>query len=426
MEELMQYVWRHRLWPAHGLHTVDGRPVDIIDPGTLNRDAGPDFFNAKIRLGGQVWSGNVEIHVRASDWRRHGHDGDPAYDSVILHVVGKDDMAVRRGNGEVIPQLCMPCAPDFAERYRAFVNNSNNELACAAEIATVPPLYLHDWLDSLAYERLCVKSDRIRSLVDRFRGDWEEACYVTLARALGFGTNGEPFERLAAATPLRLLRRHSDSLAALEALLFGQSGLLDVAPSDDPYVGALRREYAFLSDKYSLRRPQSPGWKMARMRPPNFPHRRIALLAAMAEGGFSMMRGILEVASVDDAFALFEIRLSGYWSTRYNFGPSTGRNVQELSRQSVKILVINLVVPMLYAYGLATDDSVLRDRAVDIIGQLPPESNSVVSLFARAGIRCDNAFASQALIELRRAYCETRKCLYCRLGHRMLSAKTRG
>lgn len=424
MEELMQYVWQHRLWPQRNLSTVDGRPVHIIDPGLLNRDSGPDFFNAKVRIGGQMWSGNIEIHVRASDWHRHGHDSDPAYDSVILHVVDKDDMPVYRTNGELIPQLCMPCSRDFGDRFRSLVDNTANELACSGEIATIPQVHLIGWIDSLAYRRLYGKADRIASLVDRFNGDWEEACYVTLARALGFGINSEPFERLALSLPLRFMRKHSDSLLAMEALLFGQAGLLEQARGYDPYVERMTSEYRFLATKFSLKQPQPLGWKTARMRPPNFPHRRIALLAAMMHGGFRMMQAIADIHSTADAEVLFRTPLTGYWASRYSFGPDSGRESPALSETSIRILMINVAVPLMYAYGLSRDDSDMCQRAVDMLQHLPAEKNSITDMFARAGISCRDAFSSQALIELRRSFCETRKCLYCRIGHRLLAAKT--
>ncbi|MDE6490210.1 MAG: DUF2851 family protein, partial [Muribaculaceae bacterium] len=418
-------VWQHRLWIRHDMSTVDGRPVHIIDQGLLNRDSGPDFFNAKVKIGGQIWSGNIEIHVRASDWHRHGHDSDPAYDSVILHVVDKDDMPVYRTNGELIPQMRMPCSRDFGDRFRSMVENTASELACSSEISSVPQVHLTGWIDSLAYQRLYAKTDRIASLVERFNGDWEEACYVTLARALGFGINGEPFQRLALSLPLRFMRKHSDSLLAMEALLFGQAGLLDKTHGYDPYVERITSEYRFLATKFSLRQPQSLGWKTARMRPPNFPHRRIALLAAMMHGGFRMMHSITDARNATDAEALFRSPLTGYWASRFTFGPDSGRELPVLSEPSIRILLINVVVPMMYAYGLSRDDSAMCQRAIDMLQHLPAEHNSITNMFTKAGINCRDAFTSQALIELRRSFCETRKCLYCRIGHRLLAAKTR-
>lgn len=423
MERLMQYLWQHRLWPQELLLTTDGRSVRIIDPGQLNTNSGPDFFNAKIAISGHIWAGDVEIHVKASDWHRHHHDGDPAYDSVILHVVDRDDASITRSNGETIPQLCMQCTPEFSRRYDDLVCRADISLPCAAEIPSIPPLHLTSWLSSLAFERLYDKEERITSLLARLHGDWESTCYVTLARSLGFSVNGEPFERLALSLPLIFIGKHSDSLTSIEALLFGQSGLLESAPDADPYVALLKREYAFLAHKFGLRAPEGLGWKMARMRPPMFPQRRIALLASMLHGGFRIMSRLLDVKSFEDVRLIFSCELPEYWRSRYTFGAPSSRPVAPLSTDSVRLLAINAVIPLLYAYGVTHDDTALSDRAVDMLQQLPAEKNSVVDLFARAGVPVRDAFASQAVIQLRRRYCEQRKCLYCRIGHRLLSSR---
>ena len=212
----MHYVWKHRLWGSNPLSTNDGRPIRVIDTGLPNTDAGPDFFNAKVEIGGKVWVGNVEIHVRASDWKRHGHDHDKAYDNVILHVVDKDDAPVYRTNGERIPQMVMPCSPQFYERYEHLVN-SISEIPCSAQIKDIPGLVITEWVEALAFERLHSKVGRLRDLLTAYNGSWEDVCYVTLSRNLGFGINNDALERLARCTPLRLLHKHSDSLLQVEA-----------------------------------------------------------------------------------------------------------------------------------------------------------------------------------------------------------------
>ena len=415
----MHYIWEHRLWPAGELRTTDGVPVSVIDPGRHNGDSGPDFFNAKIRIGGKMWVGNVEIHVRASDWHRHGHDKDPAYDSVVLHVVDRDDAQICRQSGEPIPQLRMPCNPGFGKEYERLTCRADIDLPCAGEIAGTDRVVIADWLTALAFERLYDKTDRIRALLDRFAGNWEQAAYVTIARALGFGTNAQAFEMLALATPLQAVGKHSDNDTAIEAILFGQSGLLEPAPSD-PYVDTLRREYRFLSAKFGLR-PIAPAvWKMSRMRPANFPHRRIATLASMLAGGFRMFRRVSACDCVDQARALFRPRLGAYWQEHYTFGKPAARQGSEMSRSSVDLLVINAVVPLLHAYGTAHGNDTMCERAIAMMAAIPAESNSIVTAFGRAGIRASDAMISQALIQLRRAYCEQRKCLFCRIGHRAL------
>lgn len=422
MEALMQYVWQHRLWPQRRMSTVDGRQVTVIDPGRLNRSSGPDFFNAKIKIGSQMWAGDVEIHVRASDWHRHGHDGDAAYDSVILHVVGRDDVPIRRRNGEIIPQMLMDCSTAIHEQYMSLTGRSDLDMPCADTVRAMQPLYVADWLTTLLMERLYEKSDRIEALLKRTAGDWESACYVTVARALGFGLNAEPMERLALSLPLNLLFKHTDSPLAVEALFFGMSGLLDQAPADEPYVAQLRSEFGFLSKKFGLRPSGALGWKTGGMRPASSPHRRIATLAAMVFSGFRIMGDLTSVATEEDAARLFDITLSGFWQSHYTFNhANTCPPPRALSRASVSILIINVVAPMIMAYGLARGDEEAPSRAVELLEQLRPENNYIVSMAGRAGIIARSAADSQALIQLRRGYCEQRKCLYCRFGRRMLS-----
>lgn len=422
MEELMQYVWLHRLWPAGEMRTNDGRPVAVIDVGQANRDAGPDFFNAKVRIGEEMWCGNVEIHVRASDWHRHGHDRDRAYDSVILHVVQYDDCEIRTPDGRILPQIVMTCARDFSQRYVSFINNPANTLACAAEISTLSPVMVRDWLDNLGFERLYQKVDAINERLERSAGDWEQAAFITLARALGAGINGDAFERVATSLPLRLLHKHCDSMLSLEAMLFGQATLLDDAPLN-PYTEQLKHEYDFLALKFGLQPPRPLVWRMSRMRPASFPHRRLATLAAMVYGGFCLMQKIVDVKSEADARELFHLELTGFWSSRYNFASQGSARPAALGSTTVDMLIINVIAPLLIAYGNATADDALSDRAIDILEHLPGERNRYTADFEAVGVPNPNAFVSQAMVQAHRNYCDVRKCLYCRLGHRLLAAK---
>ncbi|MCI9285120.1 MAG: DUF2851 family protein [Muribaculaceae bacterium] len=423
MERLMQYVWQHRLLLQTDLTTVDGLPVSIIDPGRLNTDSGPDFFNAKIRIGDKLWAGDVEIHVRASDWHRHRHDGNPAYGSVVLHVVDRDDTMITRSNGEVIPQMVMQCAPGFHESYSSLVDRADIDLPCASHIPSMSPLHVADWIASLAYERAYAKAERLTETLHTLAGDWEQALYITLARALGFGKNSEPMERLARSLPLQFLRKHSDSLTAMEALFLGQAGFLDTAPADR-YVEHMRREYAFLSHKFSLHAPQALGWKTGRMRPQNLPYRRVAMLAQTVADDFRMVRRLLDMESPAEAVEYFRRPLKGYWADRMTFGDEpSGRPAESMSKASASVMTINVAVPLFIAYGMAHNDDEYIEKGFGWLHELPAESNSVVSMFTQAGLTCRDAFTSQALIQLRRAYCECRRCLYCRLGHRLLAAK---
>ena len=424
MERLMQFVWQHRLGLRQDMSTVDGSRVRVIDQGALNTDAGPDFFNATVEIGGEVWAGNVEIHVRASDWMRHGHQDDPAYDSVILHVVQYDDMPVRRRDGSVIPQVVMRCTTQAAARCNRLLDSAASMLPCASTVGSLPKIFLTEWLSALGAERLCRKSERILDIVAATGGHWEGAAYVTLARALGFGLNSEPFELLARSVPLAFLNRHADNLLSVEALLFGQGALIP-APADgeDPYVTRLRSEYEFMARKFSLR-PVRPAWKMARTRPQNFPHRRIALLAQRIHRGFYLMGALADASGIDAMRRVLEVELTGFWANHFTFGaPAGGCSPRALGRGSVDSLLINVAVPLLHARAMARDDVGAMQRCVELLHMLDCESNSVVRQFTGAGIECVDAFTSQALIELRREYCEKKKCIYCRWGHRMLAAE---
>lgn len=426
MEKLMQYVWKHRLWRSEDMVTNTGKKVRVVDPGLLNTDAGPDFFNAKIEIDGHMWVGNVEMHYRATDWKRHHHDSDKAYDSVILHVVAKDDAPVRRTNGELIPQLVLEVSPQFNADYASLVG-ATIEVPCATKIKQVPHLTIVEWVEGLAFERLHGKVERIHQLLESFNGSWEDVCYVTLARNFGFGINNDAFERLARRTPLRLLGKHSDSVLQIEALLFGQAGMLDAQkPGMDSYYNQLCTEYAFLSNKFQLTPMEKESWKLFRIRPQNFPYRRIAMLAQFIEGGFRMMNRILEAEGEKEMRALFEVELSGYWTKHYTFGKPNDRATATLSRSSIDIILINTVAPLIYAYGELTGSYEMTDKAIKLLEDLRAESNSIVSHFVAYGIDCPDALTSQALVQLKREYCDARKCIYCKIGHHLLSKAARG
>lgn len=426
MEKLMQYVWKHRLWRSEDMVTNTGKKVRVVDPGLLNTDAGPDFFNAKIEIDGHMWVGNVEMHYRATDWKRHHHDSDKAYDSVILHVVAKDDAPVHRTNGELIPQLVLEVSPQFNADYASLVG-ATIEVPCATKIKQVPHLTIVEWVEGLAFERLHGKVERIHQLLDSFNGSWEDVCYVTLARNFGFGINNDAFERLARRTPLRLLGKHSDSVLQIEALLFGQAGMLDAQkPGMDSYYNQLCTEYAFLSNKFQLTPMEKESWKLFRIRPQNFPYRRIAMLAQFIEGGFRMMNRILDAEGEKEMRALFEVELSGYWTKHYTFGKPNERATATLSRSSIDIILINTVAPLLYAYSELTGNYEMTDKAIKLLEDLRAESNSIVSHFVAYGIDCPDALTSQALVQLKREYCDARKCIYCKIGHHLLSKAARG
>lgn len=416
----MQYIWQHQLIDTTHLTTTDGRRVQVIDAGRLNTNAGPDFFNAKIRIDGCLWVGNIEIHYKASDWKRHNHHTDKSYDSVILHVVEVDDMSVKRTNGEIIPQLVMRAAPTLRGDYQKLVDNAPM-LSCGERLPGIEPFLITDWLNSLSLERLQSKSERIETWLELYKGNWEEVCYITLSRNMGFGINSDAFERLARSLPLSFLQKHADSLFQLESFLLGQAGLLTEKRNDDNYYTRLSGEYAFLQNKFGLTPLTQDAWKFFRLRPQNFPHRRLAMLAQYIYGGFSLFAKLCNATSIEDMRALFQVQLSGYWDTHYTFDTTSPASTSVLGVPAIDIILINTVAPLLYAYGIYSCNNVYTDRAQWIWESLRPEQNNIVKRFAAIGITAHSALESQAIIQLYNEYCLNKKCLYCRIGHKLLA-----
>lgn len=408
----MHYVWANRLFPQNNLMTVDGKRLQIINPGIINNGAGPDFFNASVIIDNQIWVGNVEIHLRASDWHRHKHTDDPAYQTVILHVVEEDDRPVYRLNGEVIPQFVMKCRADLNASFRALADFSVDTLPCAGAISQIPAIYLTDWVTALGYERLHEKVERIERIVTANSGDWNEAAYITIARALGFGTNSEPFERLARATPLRILRRHADNPLIVESILLGQAGLLDHAVRSEGYTPRLVTEYEFFAKKFGLQPPSDMNWKFSRMRPQNFPIRRISYLAGLICTCRDFTSRLLAIERLADVYEMLaDVARTG-----------SGNHTATLSKASLDILCINAVIPLGYAYANYNGNYTRAREISELLHEIKPENNRITTMFATAGIAIPSAFVSQAMVQLRREYCEKRKCLYCRIGHRHLCA----
>lgn len=419
MELLYQYLWKQRMMGRKCL-TVRGDDVEIIYAGIHNRDAGPDFLNARLRINGREWIGNVEIHVKASDWRRHGHDADPAYGNVILHVVGVDDMRVSREDGSEIPQTVVTFPESFYRMYEALSHRISN-VPCEPYVRQLPGLSVADWLSSLCVERMQDKADRILQCNRSLGGNWNATCFVSLARAFGFNLNGDPFEMLARSLPLNFLARHSDNLLQIEALMFGQAGMLDTSLHIfDEYYQTLAREYFFLARKYDLRPMNVTLWKYARTRPQNFPHRRIAALCAALYGGFTMLSDLLECRSSSDRIrALFDLRPSAYWETHSDFDVP-GHGAATMSKAAVDLIIINFVAPMLYAYSSAHGNLEAAENALNLWYDLAPENNTFIRQWQSAGIVPESAADSQALIQLRKKYCDFSRCLDCRFAASLL------
>ncbi|MDE6295177.1 MAG: DUF2851 family protein [Muribaculaceae bacterium] len=420
MEILLHYIWQNRLL-GMPLMLDDGRQVRILRPGRHNEDAGPDFAGAVLQIGDSKWAGNVEIHMKASDWFRHGHDKDMAYDNIILHAVAVNDTKIYRRNGEVIPQATVNIPANFYYSF-ASLNNAIKGIRCASNIAFIPNIRQQDWLETLAFERLQHKGERIISYHSIRSGDWEQAVFITLARALGFGLNGVPFELLAKSLPLKYIYHHSDSLQQIEALLFGQAGMLvpGLYPHD-AYYQQLVAEYDFLRRKYSLTPISRELWKYSRTRPANFPHRRIAMLAQYLYSGINLTASLIDARGIYDKLErIFRQDLQQYWANHDAFGAPEVRRSYSLSRAAIESLMINVAAPFYFAYARLTGDYPVGEYAIDLLTSIDPERNSIITAWENAGIKADSALRSQALIHLRNEYCDRARCLECRFGYHIL------
>ena len=422
MEEIFQLLWANRMLGIPFL-LESGERVRVIDPGTLNRNSGPDFFNAKVKVGGKTWVGNIEIHMKASDWYRHGHDADPAYDNVILHVVALSDTRVCRSDGSEIAQMRVTLPENFYKTF-AYLTTATPEIRCASGINRIDALRRADWIETLTMERLQQKGARIEETLVKTNGDWNAACFMTLARALGFGLNGIPFEMLAESIDLNHLRRHSDNIVQTEAIFFGQAGLLDpMTNMADRRYQIMCREYQFLARKYSMHPIPRTCWKFSKTRPQNMPYRRIALLAKAMTETPDLLNRILKTGGDEDSLRqLFRWQVDPYWSRRLTFGsePQTEANPPSLSESSISILLINVAVPLLYTYALLHSDHDMKETATALLSSLPPERNAIVRSWQQLGLNAKDAGMSQALIHLRKEYCDRHECLRCRFGHLLL------
>ena len=423
MEQLLHYVWRHKIYPLQPLRTTAGLPVEVIDPGLPNRDAGPDFFNAKVKIDGTLWVGNVEVHLRASDWMRHEHQHDRAYDSVVLHVVGEADCDVARTDGTAVPQLVLPCPAEVERRYGE-LRRAEVMPPCYAVLPSLPRLTVHSWLSALQAERLGQKAEAIRRRLERCGGYWEDAFFITLARNFGFGLNGDAFEAWAKLLPLRAVDKHRDDLFQVEAFFFGMAGLLEEDdPGADDYCLRLGREFRYLRHKFGLPAPLPPSqWRFLRLRPGNFPHVRLAQLAWLYHTQQALFSRVMEAETADEVKKLLQAGTSAYWTEHYTFRKTSPRKEKKLGANALDLILINTVVPFLYAYGQHKADDALCERAARFLESLKAEDNYVTRMWDGAGIPVTSAADSQALLQLQKAYCDRRDCLRCRFGYEYLKA----
>ena len=421
-EQLLHYVWKFKLFGITPFVTTEGDKIEIIDTGILNSNAGPDFFNAKIKVGNKIWAGNIEIHKSSSDWKRHNHHTDPAYNSIILHVVERIDCDIYTQEGRKIPQMEIAVPINIVNKYSTLLS-SNSIIPCSNNLSNIPKIHLNPWLYALLAERLERKTNDIYKVLDKFNNSWDETFYVLLARNFGFGLNSDVFERLALCLPYFFIQKHSDDIFQVEALLFGQAGLLEDETMMDDYYIQLKKEYLFLQKKYTLKNLDAFLFKSLRVRPQGFPQIRIAQLAAVLQQSKRLFSKVLEKEDENLLRLFFHINASDYWQTHYTFGKTSKKRTKFIGDSSINIILINTVAPILFAYGKKNNIEKYCTRALSILENLEPERNSIVTEFKNHGVNPKNAADTQSLIQLKKEYCDKHKCLYCKIGYQILTAK---
>ncbi|MDR1730068.1 MAG: DUF2851 family protein [Prevotellaceae bacterium] len=420
-ENLLQYVWQYGLFAMESLKTTTGEAVEIIDRGKKNTDAGPDFFNAKIKIGKTLWAGNVEIHLTSADWNRHNHHKDKSYNSVILHVVEKANRPVYRQTGEEIPQLEIAIREEIRERHKVLLS-SGEWIRCESFWKQLSPECIKLHLHQLLNERFMRKTDAILMHLTQNNNNWEETFYVFLTRNFGMNINSLPFEMLAKSLPLACLGKHKDNLAQIEALLFGQAGLLS-GETNDEYFRFLQKEYLFLRQKFSLSPIDSSLWKFAKMRPVNFPTIRIAQFAMLIHRSSKLFSRLMETGDLTKLHHFFRYGTSAYWENHYTFGEISPKRKKVIGEESINILLINTVSPFLFAFSIKKDCPEILERAYSLLEKIAPEQNSIIEKWEQLGVNAENAYDTQALLELKKQYCNEKKCLQCGIGYQLLSSR---
>ena len=413
-EEFLYYIWENRLTDKD-LKTTEGESVEVVATGYRNTDSGPDFLEAKIQIGDKLWAGHVEIHVKTSDWNRHGHQSDKAYKNVILHVVYENDMQVND-----IPTLELKGRFDeslFAQ-YQKLIS-SKNWIPCQKSIAKVPVFTRLSWLDRMAVERLESKSETVTKILEANQFDWEDALYKLLMRYFGLKVNNEAFETLANLLPFKTLLKHADNLLQLEAMLYGCAGFLENDFTED-YPLLLKREFSVMKAKFNLLTMPAERWRFMRMRPSNFPTIRLAQMAQLIHKNGCLFSKIREAKNGDEVKTLFDVKVSVFWETHYRFGVTTESKPKHLGETTADVLIINAVTPLLFCYGKLHKDESICDKAMHFLEETEAEDNAIIRHFISCGITAQNAMQTQGLLHLYSYFCKRKRCIECRIGNVLL------
>lgn len=424
-EAFLQYVWQHGLM-GRQLSTTDGRPVGVIRVGDLNRDAGPDFFNARIAVDGIEWIGNVEVHVRTSDWDAHHHSQDKAYNNVVLHVVYLHDteVAMQDGKRPLTVELKNFLDPALFERYDTLMRRvADDGIACADNLSRVPGFAVDSWMERLLAERIEQKAAVVYRLLDESHGGWEQTCYWLMARYFGGRVNAQAFEMLAKSVDQRLLARWKDDLRRVEAVLMGQAGLLD-GYFEDEYPRQLQSDYNALRAGAGLVPMAGHLWKFYCLRPSSFPTIRISQFAKLVSESHSLFSTLLAMQDAKEITSLFNQEAAPYWNSHYRFDkPSERESAKRLGKMQAEMLLINAWVPLLFVYGATHGQQQYKDQAIGLLQQLPPENNNIIRRWNGIGIESKDSARTQAILQLNNNYCSAKRCLDCALGYHIIKRK---
>jgi hypothetical protein len=419
-EAFLHSIWRFKLFKLEALCSSSGEKIQMLHGGTQNLSAGPDFFNAKIKIGNQLWVGNVEMHVKSSDWYAHKHERDPNYDNVILHVVWEYDVPIFRKNNEEISTLILQnfVLSETLENFKELFRKKQRWILCEKDISSISSLYMRAWLTRLYTERLERKTEEIAVLLSATKNNWEAVLFVLLAKNFGTVLNGGAFLNMARSFDFSVLRKLQKKESGIETLLMGQAGFFEKNVEDAHFI-ACRNEYRYLQKKFCLQPVFNKQFQFFRTRPSNFPTLRISQLAELYQGHPHLFSEVLQRASLEEFYDLLQTSASEYWDTHYVFGSPSKKRRKKISKSFVDLLVVNTVVPLKFAYGFFQKSSSFEGLEI-LIQSVKPESNSIIEHFKNLGVEVLSALESQSLLELKNHYCDSKKCLECSIGIKIL------
>lgn len=418
-EALLQFIWQFRYFNQSSLCTTDGKSLQIIHPGNLNRNEGPDFSEAKIKISNTIWVGNIELHVHASDWRQHKHASDKNYDNIILHVVWINDEDIFDKNLQLIPALeLQPLVTKITLQRFEHLMQTADKIPCAFALPVLNEVSWLSWKERLIAERLEQKSSLIIQWFNQCNNNWEEVFWISLCRSFGMKVNADVFEQIAKTISVTLLAKHKNQIHQLECLLLGNAGLLNENFEND-YAILLQKEYNFLAKKYALKQVnKQPAF--LRMRPSNFPTLRLAQLAMLVYQSNHLFSKIRSAKKVNEIFQWFDVTANDFWNYHYTLNDVAAYQQKTLGKSFIQHIIINAIIPVFFAYALIKKEDVWKEKALNFLMELSPEQNAITKDWKAHSVSNKNALESQALIHLKNNYCDKKKCLDCAVGVKLL------